>query len=40
MEKKNKIGVLVLLVIFLVLGNIYAQETAKEVIEKGMEYIR
>ena len=37
MQKKNKIGVLVLLVIFLALGITFA-ETSEEAVDKGVEY--
>lgn len=38
MEKKFKIGVLVLLAIFLVSGSIYAHDPAKEAMIKGIEF--
>ncbi|MCK9614063.1 MAG: tetratricopeptide repeat protein [Candidatus Omnitrophica bacterium] len=38
MAKESKIATLVLLTTFLAFGNIYAQETAKELLEKGKQF--
>lgn len=40
MKKKTNIGILVLLAAFLAFGNIYAQKSEEEVLNKGVNYIQ
>ncbi len=39
MKRKTKLSFLLLVSVFLAFGNIYAQETAKEALDKGIEYL-